>query len=181
MFTATTIQRQFIHSLYSSAGILILEPVLKNEKDAHQDNRLFSIPVHINYEDTDAGGVVYYGNYLGYMERARNAYLRQHGFPLSLLARNYNVLFVVTDARIKYLFPARLDDELQVTLKVQKMRAATVMFLHEVLKEGKCLVQASVNLATINSETFKPCRIPQNIRSCFDAARCESTKVPKTQ
>jgi acyl-CoA thioester hydrolase len=147
--------------------------MFENEKDVHQDNRLFSIPVHINYEDTDAGGVVYYGNYLGYMERARNAYLRQHGFPLSLLARDHKVLFVVTEANIKYLFPARLDDELQVTLKIEKMGAATILFLHEVLKEDKCLVQARVNLATINSETFKPCRIPQSVRSCFNMARFE--------
>ena len=158
-----------------------MEPILKNEKDAHQDSRVFSIPVHINYEDTDAGGVVYYGNYLGYMERARNAYLRQHGFPLLLLARDYKIIFVVTDVSIKYLFPARLDDELQVTLEIQKMGAATVMFVHEVLKEGKCLVQASVNLATINSETFKPCRIPKNIRSCLDTARCDPVSVPEIQ
>ena len=150
-----------------------MESTLEDEKDAHQDSRLFSIPVHINYEDTDAGGVVYYGNYLGYMERVRNAYLRQHGFPLSSLAQDHKVIFVVTDASIRYLFPARLDDELQVTLKIEKMGAATIRFLHEVLKDDKCLVQARVNLATINSETFKPCRIPQSVRSCFNMARFE--------
>ena len=147
--------------------------MLDHERDVDRENRVFSIPVQINYEDTDAGGVVYYGNYLGYMERTRNAYLRHHGFPLSMLARDHKVLFVVTDASIQYLFPARLDDELQVTLKIEKMGAATVKFLHEVVRGSKCLVKASVSLATINSETFKPCRIPKNIRSCFDITRSE--------
>ena len=79
----------------------------------------FQISTVINYEDTDAGGVVYYGNYLGYMERARNAYLRDLGYPLSNLQEESQVLFVVTDARLKYLMPARLDDELTITLDIK--------------------------------------------------------------
>lgn len=127
----------------------------------------FSIPVQINYEDTDAGGVVYYANYLAYMERARNAWLRYHGFPLSVLAQQQKVIFVVTDARLRYIAPALLDDELQVTLVIGKPGAARVEFVHEVRRDDQCLVRGWVSLATIDAETFKPRRIPGNLRNCF--------------
>ena len=127
----------------------------------------FSICVNINYEDTDAGGVVYYGNYLAYMERARNAYLRHHGFPLGVLAEQHNILFVVTDAHIRYLSPARLDDELKITLEIEKAGAASVVFQHHVFRGQDKLVEAKVKLATINSESFKPFRIPASVKKCL--------------
>ena len=124
----------------------------------------FSIQVQINYEDTDAGGVVYYGNYLGYMERARNAYLRKQGFQLGTLADQHQILFVVTEARLKYLLPARLDDELRVTLGIINTSGAGVEFEHLVLRGRECLVKGEIKLATINSVTFQPCRIPKILR-----------------
>ncbi len=125
---------------------------------------VFSIPLQINYEDTDAGGVVYYGNYLGFMERARNAYLRTQGFPLRVLADQHHVLFVVTEARLKYLLPARLDDELHVTLRIVKTSGAGVEFEHLVLRGAECLVKGEIKLATLNSKTFQPCRIPKILK-----------------
>lgn len=126
---------------------------------------LFSISLQINYEDTDAGGVVYYGNYLGYMERARNAYLRSLGYPLSRLVEEHRILFVVTQAGIKYLSLARLDDELQVTLEITKISGARIIFAHQVLRGEMCLVDGEISLATVNSETFKPCRVPGFLRN----------------
>ncbi len=122
---------------------------------------LFSIPVQINYEDTDAGGVVYYGNYPGFMERARNAYLRAHGFPPGVLANQHHLLFVVTSVRLEYLSPAVLDDELRVTLKIVKARGARILFEHRVMRGDECLVIGRMKLATINKDTFRPCRIPE--------------------
>lgn len=128
----------------------------------------FSIPLFINYEDTDAGGVVYYGNYLGYMERVRNAFLRQHGFPLGVLAEKHHIMFVVREVRLRYLLPARLDDELEVTLGVAGKRGAVVLFRHQVLRGDELLVEGEVTLATISNVTFKPCRIPVILEACFN-------------
>ena len=82
----------------------------------------FNWPVRVYYEDTDAGGVVYYGNYLGYMERARNAFLRSLGWPLTRVLDDYNLLFVVTEASINYHAPAMLDDEIQVRFQHRVVR-----------------------------------------------------------
>ena len=120
----------------------------------------YSISLQINYEDTDVGGVVYYGNYLGYMERARNAYLRSLGLPPGKLVEEHQVLFVVTQASIKYLAPARLDDDLLITLHIEKVRGAEIIFKHQVLRGETCLVTAVIDLAVLHSETFRPRRVP---------------------
>ena len=125
----------------------------------------YSITLQINYEDTDAGGVVYYGNYLGYMERARNAFLRSLGLPLARVRDDYNLLFVVTEASINYHAPAVLDDEIQVTLEIQKLGAASVVFWHNVLRDTDRLVSARIKVATVHGETFRPLRIPTQIRA----------------
>lgn len=125
---------------------------------------VYSIPLQINYEDTDAGGVVYYGNYLAYMERTRNAYLRECGFPLRALSTEHGVLFVVTEAALKYLLPARLDDELRITLKIVKTGATEIIFEHLVMRGEECLVKGEIKLATLNSKTFQPRRIPDFLR-----------------
>jgi tol-pal system-associated acyl-CoA thioesterase len=144
-----------------------LSPTQKTARqitDGQSSDEAFSIQVQINYEDTDAGGVVYYGNYLGYMERARNAYLREQGFPLRTLSDQHQILFVVTEARLRYLLPARLDDELQITLGIIKAGGAGVEFEHLVLRDKECLVKGEIKLAVLNSVTFKPCRIPKILR-----------------
>ena len=136
------------------------------EEDSGQESRgAHSITLQINYEDTDAGGVVYYGNYLGYMERARNAFLRSLGWPLARVRDDYSLLFVVTEASINYHAPAVLDDEIQVTLEIQKLGAASVVFGHNVLRDTDRLVSASIKVATVHGETFRPLRIPSQIRA----------------
>lgn len=128
----------------------------------------FSIPVRINYEDTDAGGVVYYANYLGFMERARNACLREHGFPLGELQSTHNLVFVVAHVDIRYRSPARLDDLLEVNLRLIDIRGASLRFLQQVIRNGEILVEATLKLATIRADTFSPCRIPDALRRSFD-------------
>ena len=140
------------------------EVAKKPEQDVGT-NEVFAVDVQINYEDTDAGGVVYYGNYLGYMERARNAYLRSHGFPLNMMAEVHRLLFVVTEAKLRYFAPARLDDLLQVTLSVGKVGGASIIFKHRAMRGQECLVSAEVKMATLNCDTFAPCRIPDNLKS----------------
>jgi acyl-CoA thioester hydrolase len=135
--------------------------------DVSQIENLFSIQVSINYEDTDAGGVVYYGNYLGYMERVRNAFLRHHGFPLTQLIDDHHIIFVVRDVSIRYLSPARLDDELTATLETETVGGASVVFRHKICRQNECLVEAKIKLAIINSETFKPSKIPAVLKQCL--------------
>ena len=127
----------------------------------------FSITIPINYEDTDAGGVIYYGNYLAYMERARNACLREAGYPLSTLVEQFGILFVVTDARLKYLQPGRLDDNLKITLGVISAKGASVTFEQHVLRENTKLVEAEIRLAVLQSETFRPRKTPSFLLDAF--------------
>ena len=133
---------------------------------------IFSIALQINYEDTDAGGVVYYGNYLGYMERARNACLRRIGFPPTQLERQHSVLFVVTEARLKYLAAARLDDEIEVTLEILRMRHASLVFRQQVRRECRLLVDGEIKLALVNSDTFTPCRMPLELAVALSRWSC---------
>ena len=139
------------------------------EMEAHR----FSISVRINYEDTDAGGVVYYANYLAYMERARNACLRELGFPLSELQRNQKLIFVVAEANLKYLLPARLDDLIEITLTVLEIKGATLKLAQQVVRNGKLLVDSTIKLVTLNSDTFSPCRIPEKLRKSLEQHRIE--------
>ena len=133
--------------------------------------QVFSLPLQINYEDTDAGGVVYYANYLGYMERARNACLRRIGFPPSELAQRHSILFVVTEVRLNYLAAARLDDELIVTLEILHLRRASMVFRQQVRRDaprdGQVLVDGEIKLALVNSDTFAPCRMPTELADAF--------------
>ena len=138
------------------------EPI---ERDPPLRSSPFSIVIPINYEDTDAGGIVYYGNYLGYMERARNACLRELGFPLGELVNIHKLLFVVADVHIKYRQPARLDDELQITLAIKRAKGASIEFRQTVLRDTALLVEADLKLAIINSETFKPRKLPEFLKS----------------
>lgn len=132
--------------------------------DRVTDARPFAIPVRINYEDTDAGGVVYYANYLAYMERCRNECLRELGYPLAELQSVHNLIFVVARVDVRYKLPARLDDLLNVNLRVESVRAASLLFRQQVMRSEDLLVDATVKLATLRADTFSPCRMPDRLR-----------------
>ncbi|MGR3985075.1 MAG: acyl-CoA thioesterase [Gammaproteobacteria bacterium] len=146
-------------------------------REHHAGAREFSIRLSINYEDTDAAGVVYYGNYPGYMERARNACLRQLGFPLRCLERKHGAVFAVTEAHLKYRAPAVLDDEIEVALKLLTLRRASLVFAQQVRCDGRALVDARIALAMLGAANGKPRRMPAELAdalrrwSCGEAAR----------
>lgn len=129
----------------------------------------FRWPMRVYYEDTDAGGIVYYANYLKFFERARTEWLRQLGFNQELL-RQQGVLFVVREVNARYLQPARLDDELEISVIVEKMGKASfnmAQTVYRVSSEGKQpLVSGSVSIACIDS-SGKPRAIPADIRSAL--------------
>ena len=125
--------------------------------------RVFSWPVRIYWEDTDAGGVVYYANYLRFLERARTEWLRSLGIDQSKVRDELGVVFVVRDVAVEYLAPARLDDELESTIEAVERRSASMTFAQRILRrsDGTVLVTARVRVACVAASDFKPHRIPE--------------------
>jgi acyl-CoA thioester hydrolase len=149
--------------------------------------RAFAWRTRVYWEDTDAGGVVYYANYLRFMERARTEWLRTLGYCQRDLANNHGVLFAVTRVRIDYRRPARLDDELSVTCDPRTVGAASVSFAQNILRVSSpagaapaeppgafepapgVLTEAEVRIACLDARTFRPLRMPEFLLSAFAA------------
>ena len=131
----------------------------------------FAHQCRVYYEDTDAGGVVYYVNYLKCMERARTEWLRQLGFSQSALAAS-NLLFVVHSSQARYYAPARLDDALRVTAQVPELNRASLRFVQQVWREadGQLLCEGQVLVAAVRADTFKPRALPPELRDAFMAS-----------
>ncbi len=125
----------------------------------------FFWPVRVYYEDTDAGGVVYYANYLSFMERARTEWLRALGFEQPALAAEHGVLFVVRAVNIDYLKPSRFNDSLQVTVEVVNVGGSRIRFLQRVLRGDEEIVRADVDVVCVNTDTFRPVRVPREMRT----------------
>ena len=122
---------------------------------------MFVWPVRVYYEDTDAAGVVYYANYLKYMERARTEWLRAVGFDQIDLAERCGVIFVVRSVTIDYLAPGRFNDELQVTVELIKVGAGQIDLVQRVLRGDALLAKAAVKVACVARLTMRPTRLPQ--------------------
>lgn len=131
-------------------------------------NPSFTLPVRVYYEDTDAGGVVYYVNYLKYMERARTERLRTLGFNQHELAQ-LNTLFVVHTAQARYHAPARLDDELRVSAEVSQVKRARLEFVQQVRRasDNVLLCEGRFTIACIAADTFKPKAMPSALLAAF--------------
>ena len=123
----------------------------------------FLWPVRVYWEDTDAGGVVYYANYLKFMERARSEWLRALGFEQDELRRSAGVMFVVRKVEVEYLSPARFNDELHVDVSVHEIGRASLSVKQTLTRGPTCLVSAKVRLACVNASNFKPVKIPTPI------------------
>ena len=126
----------------------------------------FAWPIRVYYEDTDLGGVVYYANYLRFMERARTEWLRAAGFEQDELIRKLDVIFAVRKIDIDYLLPARFNDELLVSVKVIDFGQASITLAQEITKQNEAgvLCKGRVKIASLKASTFKPCAIPPAIK-----------------
>jgi len=125
----------------------------------------FRWPVRVYYEDTDAAGLVYHGNYLKYMERARTEWLRAIGYSQDQLKTGEGVLFVVTQANLRFLKPARFDDRLEVRSILRSAGGASLGFAQSVCDAaGEALCEAEVDVACLDAATMKPRRLPEQIR-----------------
>lgn len=137
-------------------------PVCHNMPD------VFSIPIRVYYEDTDAGNVVYYANYLKFMERARTEWLRARGFEQDELSRRDGILFAVRSVKLDFLKPARFNDLLRATARVAKRGNASITFAQQVRREDVTLCEGEVKVACLDAATFSPCPIPPRVRAQLD-------------
>jgi acyl-CoA thioester hydrolase len=131
---------------------------------------VYSFPVRVYFENTDAGGVVYHGEYLKFLERARTEWLRHLGFDHQALARNHRMVFVVTSLNIDFLKAARLDDTLAVSVRLESLGKVRCVFVQEVRRDDEVLVRARVTVASVAGENFKPVEIPEPLRRKMEAS-----------
>ena len=131
--------------------------------------RPFRWPVRVYYEDTDAAGVVYYANYLKFLERARTEWLAGLGFTLNALHSEHHAVFVVHRVELEYRSPARLGDELDVTLALADRGRSRLVADQQVIRGADLLVSARVTLACIDPHTWRPARIPAPVRARLEA------------
>ncbi len=126
----------------------------------------FKWPLRVYYEDTDSGGVVYYANYLKFMERARTEFLRSLGFEQDQLIEQKNIIFAVRSLQLDYLSPARFNDKLIITAQLIELKKASMLFKQTIYREQqaeKILCQGEVRIACINAASFRPAAIPESI------------------
>lgn len=126
-------------------------------------NDAHTLPVRVYWEDTDAGGVVYYANYLKFLERARSEWLRALGIAQTELARRDGLVFVVRHVAADFVRPARFDDLLEVHSRLQELGGASLTLEQEVVRDGVVLLTARVRIACVRNEDFRPARIPPHI------------------
>lgn len=129
----------------------------------------FEQPIRIYWQDTDAGGIVYHANYLNFFERARTEWLRSLGFSQQRLSEESGGMFVVVKMTIKYLQPARLDDELMITARLQETARASMVFGQQAWRlrtespSRELLCTGQVRVGWIDALRMKPARIPPDI------------------
>ena len=135
----------------------------------------FSWTIRVYYEDTDAGGVVFYANYLKFFERARTEWLRAAGIEQSQLVETDGVMFVVKSTALDYHAPSRLDDELRVTVTVESVGRVAVEFVQQAWRlDGetpKLLATGRIKVVCVNAQAFRPQAIPQQVLDRIHPAR----------
>ena len=147
----------------------------------------FTWPVRVYYEDTDTGGVVFYANYLKFFERARTEWLRSGGFEQSALAERFGIMFVVMRTAVDYHAPAKLDNELKLTVTVETLGRASVGFRQQAWRVGsggrtadpvsgtattpELLTTASIKVACVDQQTLRPRALPDEVLQFIKAYR----------
>lgn len=130
----------------------------------------FSIKLRVYIEDTDAGGIVYYVNYLKFMERARTEFMRSLGFGKDYIF-NHDLMFVVRDVAVRYQAPARLDDELEAGLILVDVRGASLVMHQVVRRGGEQLASADVTIACVDRAGVRPRRVPKDMLDTLRVAQ----------
>jgi acyl-CoA thioester hydrolase len=126
-------------------------------------NQVFTWPVRVYWEDTDAGGIVFYANYLKFFERARTEWLRSLGIAQGELRASAGGIFVVSETSVRYLAPAKLDDELLVTAELQGVGKASLIIRQQARRGATLLAEGTIRIGWVDDKTLRPGRIPPAI------------------
>jgi len=129
----------------------------------------FSWPVRVYYEDTDAGGVVFYANHLKFFERARTEMLRAMGYEQDELIANEGIIFVVRSVQVDYLSPARFNEQLQVSAKVSLAKKTSLIFEQIITRDDEVLCKGNIRIACLDAQTMRPKVIPETLFSALRA------------
>ena len=140
----------------------------------------FRLPVRVYVEDTDAGGIVYYVNYLKYMERARTEWFRGCGFEKAALFRD-NLMFIVHSLNVSYRRPARLDDLLTVTAGIKQAGRTFFLMNQRVFRGDELLCEAEVKVACVSRDRMKPAAIPADVRAAMTGCRVEPVQSTRQE
>jgi acyl-CoA thioester hydrolase len=124
---------------------------------------MFTWPVRVYWEDTDAGGIVFYANYLKFFERARTEWLRSLGVAQSTLRETAGGMVIVSETSVRYLAPARLDDELIVTAGLEDAGRASLIITQQARRGDALLCEGTIRIGWVDAETLRPGRIPAAI------------------
>jgi acyl-CoA thioester hydrolase len=140
----------------------------------------FAHPIRIYWEDTDAGGIVFYANYLKFMERARTEWLRSLGIEQQRLRESSGGIFVVSETSLKYHRPARLDDQLLVTAQLRQVGTASLIIEQRVLSNPEqksapeelpaqaLLCEGTIRIGWVNAASMRPSRLPASVSTVFE-------------
>lgn len=129
------------------------------------------LQIRVYYEDTDAGGIVFYANYLKFFERARTEWLRRLGINQSQLAQTDNQLFVVKQASIDYMRPAQLDDLLTIRSEITHIGGASVHFAQEAWCNEQLLCQSTIVVVCVDANAMRSTKIKPHLRSILEQAQ----------
>src|SRR3990167_11452756 len=128
-------------------------------------SKVFTLPVRVYFQDTDAGGVVYHASYVNFMERARTEWLRErYGYSNAGLMKEFGVVFVVRSLRLDYFKPALLDDLLEVTAQIKEIGRSRLNLLQSVRRGDEVLTEGEVHLLCVSVGNFKPASVPEVLR-----------------
>lgn len=123
----------------------------------------FDWPIRVYYEDTDAGGIVFFANYLKFFERARTEWLRACGIDQRRLAEEHGIVFIVSQTAVQYRAPARLDDVLTISNRIERLGKASVEFVQEARRDGVTLAVGTIRVGCVELATLKPVALPASV------------------
>lgn len=147
----------------------------------------FAHPIRVYWEDTDAGGIVFYANYLKFMERARTEWLRSLGIEQQKLRESSGGIFVVSETSLKYHRPARLDDQLLVTAQLRQAGSASLIIEQRVLSNPEhkstpeelpaqaLLCEGTIRIGWVNAASMRPSRLPASVSNVFERIVSDGT------
>ncbi|GAB2903076.1 tol-pal system-associated acyl-CoA thioesterase [Paralcaligenes sp. KSB-10] len=131
-------------------------------------DKFSTLQIRVYYEDTDAGGVVFYANYLKFLERGRTEWLRRLGVDQSELAKREHRMFVVKTVEIQYRKPARLDDLLTVHSKITRLGPASINFRQYAECGGELLCESTIQVCCVDTNTFRPAALTKELRTLLE-------------